>query len=57
MMNRLTGNQADWKEVWNMFPEFCLLLGMVCVGNVICGCIKIKQIVKYYIDFLWDLII
>lgn len=43
LMNRLMGDQADWSMLWNMLPEFCLLLAIICIGNIICASIKIKQ--------------
>lgn len=48
LMNWLMGDKADWRMLWNMFPEFCLLLAIVCTCNVICGSIKIKQL---FIDY------
>jgi len=43
LMNRLMGDQADWSMLWNVLPEFCLLLAIICIGNIICASIKIKQ--------------
>lgn len=45
LMNWVMGDRADWVMLWNMLPEFCLLLVIICVGNVICGIIKINHIV------------
>jgi len=43
LMNWIMGDRADWIILWNMFPEFCLLLAIICLGNVICGSIKINN--------------
>lgn len=45
LMNWIMGDRADWIMLWNILPEFCLLLTIICVGNVICGIIKINDIV------------
>lgn len=42
MMNWIMGDRADWPMLWNMFPEFCLFLAIICIGSVICGTIKIN---------------
>lgn len=45
LMNRIMGDKADCKMLWNMLPEFCLLLAVICLGNIICGSIKVKQLI------------
>lgn len=46
LMNWIMGDRADWLMLWNMLPEFCLLLAIICLGNVICGSIKIRNMLK-----------
>lgn len=43
LMNWIMGDRADWIMLWNILPEFCLLLTIICLGNVICGIIKINN--------------
>lgn len=43
LMNWIMGKRADWKMLWDLLPEFCLLLGLIFAGNLICVCVKIKQ--------------
>lgn len=46
LMNWIMGDRADWIMLWNMLPEFCLLLAIICLGNMICGSIQINNMLK-----------
>lgn len=52
LMNRIMGERADWKMLWDLLPEFCLLLAIICVGNLVCAGVKIKQELNLTIKYV-----
>lgn len=43
LMNSIMGDKADWCLIYSMLPEFCLLLLIICVCNILCGVLKIRN--------------
>lgn len=43
LVNHIMGERADWRMLWELIPEFVILLAMICFGNIVCAGIKLAQ--------------